>query len=99
MISQEMLGDIGASLIVMIVLTSFLWYVIYRFIQSWSKAKIFFLVNALLLILYTAFLVNGRIFQSEFGGALVWDFYMMIIPFLHTFIIGIAGVFIRKSLR
>jgi hypothetical protein len=99
MVQNEVVEEIAKHLLGLAVLISFLWYVMYRYMERWSKRKPFIFINALILIIYTIYFINGRIYHSEYGGALVWEFYMLLIPFIHTVILGVATVLISRNVN
>ncbi len=89
--------EVAKYLVGLSVLISFLWYVMYRYLEGWSKRKPFIFINASLLIIYTIYFINGSIYHSKYGGALVWEFYMLLVPFIHTIIIGLASMLISRN--
>lgn len=94
---EEVVEGIAKFLLGLIILISFFWYVIYRLIERWSKRRVFILINASILVVYTIYFINGRIYHSEYGGTLVWGFYMMLVPLVHAIIMGIAALIFRKA--
>jgi uncharacterized membrane protein YhaH (DUF805 family) len=99
MVPKEVVEEIAKYLLGLTVLVSFLWYVIYRHLEGWSKRKPFIYINAVILIIYTIYFINGRICHSEYGGALVWDFYMLLVPFIHTILMGVASLIVKKKVN
>ena len=68
---------------------------IYFIAKDWAKNKSYFIINTFLLFLYSIIFINGRINDSQHGGALVWDFYFTILLITH-FIITLIITFIVK---
>ncbi len=99
MVPNEVVEEIAKYLLGLTVLVSFLWYVIYRLMEGWSKRKSFIFINASILVIYTIYFINGRIYHSEYGGALVWGFYMLLVPFVHTIIMGIVTFIINRNVN
>lgn len=99
MVPEEVVKEIVEYLLVLTILILILWYAFYRLMEGWSKQKAFIFINASLLIIYTVYFINGRIYHSEYGGALVWDFYMLLVPFVHTVIMGITAFVVKKKVN
>ena len=88
----------GYSLMI-VLFTSISWYGIHYFIQNWDKKKAFFIINAVILVLYAIYFINGRIYHSEYGGALVWEFYLALIFLVHNVVLLIIALVIRTRLK
>jgi uncharacterized membrane protein len=79
--------------------TSLSWYGLYSLIHNWKKKKAFFIINSVIIIFYTIYFINGRIYHSEYGGALVWPFYLALLFLAHNVLLLIVAMVIRKKLK
>jgi len=64
---------------------------------SFKRSKAFALVNAIVFVAYSIFMIYGLYNLSEGGTALVWWFYLLAITGLHIFIVGIFLFVNRRS--
>jgi hypothetical protein len=99
MIPLEVFEVITKLLLAIVVWVSLTWYGLYKFIGEWSLKNLVFLFNGFILFCYTAYMINGRTYHSEYGGALVWEFYLLIVPLFHTVILGLISLILRIRLK
>ncbi|MBB5284000.1 hypothetical protein HNQ92_002143 [Rhabdobacter roseus] len=70
-----------------------------HFLVEWKKKKVFYIINAIILLLYSIYFINGRIYHSEYGGALVWELYFYFIVLFHFVVLLIFAIVKSYTLK
>lgn len=93
---MEILKDIFIGLIVLITFVSAAWAFIFNKVKGMKGKKWFIFINIALFLFYMGYFHCGRYNKSEYGAALVWESYLLVIPIIHTFILLITALVVRR---
>lgn len=93
---MESLKEIIDGLLLICLSVTITWRFIFRLMYDKKIRNLFMILNIGLFILYMSYIVYGRINWSQYGAALVWEFYGVIIPLFHTFLVLLVALLIKK---